>query len=402
MKAVMYGAGNIGRGFIGALFSKSGYEVTFIDIAEPVLRALNERHKYPVRTVSNEGFEDAWITNVRAVSANDTEAAANAIAEADIMATAVGVNVLKHIAPNIAAGLKRRFKNPRPLNIIICENLIDANRLLETMVKELLTYEEQVLFDRYVGMVEASIGRMVPVQTEDMKDGDPLRVCVERYGFLPVDKDAFKGTVPDIGNMIPCSPFDYYIKRKLYIHNMGHAACAYLGGFSGKTYIYESIDDPEIRIIAQNAMTESALALSKSFGTDVLPLTAHIHDLLIRFENNALKDTCERVGGDPRRKLSPSDRLIGSSGMCLEQGIFPVFITASAACAVYRLLKDENREQTALNASEILKEISGIRENDPRFEAIMRFYGMFAGGCSVRSVRKAADTLRAGRQGDIL
>jgi mannitol-1-phosphate 5-dehydrogenase len=402
MKAVMYGAGNIGRGFIGALFSRSGYEVTFIDIAEPVLRALNERHEYPVRIVSNMGHEDSMITNVRAVSANDAEAASDAIAQADIMATAVGVNVLKHIAPNIAAGLKKRFRDPRPLNIIICENLIDANRILEHMIKDLLTGEEQVLFDRYVGLVEASIGRMVPVQTEEMKDGDPLRVCVERYGFLPVDKDAFKGTAPDIGNMVLCSPFDYYIKRKLYIHNMGHAACAYFGGFSGKKYIYESVDDPEIRMIAQNAMTESALALSKSYGTDICPLAAHINDLLMRFENAALGDTCERVGGDPRRKLSPSDRLIGSSGMCLEQGIFPAYITASAACAVYRFLKEESREQNAMNASEVLKSISGVSEKDPRYGIILHFYGMLAEGCSIKSIRRAADMLRAVHQGDIL
>ena len=33
MNAVMYGGGNIGRGFIGALLSQSGYRVTFIDVA---------------------------------------------------------------------------------------------------------------------------------------------------------------------------------------------------------------------------------------------------------------------------------------------------------------------------------------------------------------------------------
>ena len=234
MKAVMYGGGNIGRGFIGALLSQSGYEVTFIDVAEPVVKALQEKNTYPVRYVSTEGYEDVWIKNVTAVNGNDAEAASDAIANCDMMATAVGARILKFIVPNIVAGLRKRWAaGGGPLNIIICENLMDANKVLEGMLKEQLTEAECKQFDETVGLVEASIGRMVPVQTEEMKDGEPMRVCVERYGFLPVDKAAFKGGVPQILNMVPCEPFDFYIKRKLYVHNMGHATCAYLGDLLG-------------------------------------------------------------------------------------------------------------------------------------------------------------------------
>ena len=233
-QAVMYGGGNIGRGFIGATLSQAGYEVTFVDVAEPVVKALQEKHTYPVRYVSNEGHKDVWIQNVTAVNGNDTEAVAETIAKCDIMATAVGVRVLPWIVPNIVAGLRKRWAEGRaPLNIIICENLMNANHVLAGMLKEKLTEEECALFDKTVGLVEASIGRMVPVQTEEMKDGDILRVCVEKYGFLPVDKDAFKGEIPEISNLVPYSPFDFYLKRKLYIHNMGHATCAYLGDILG-------------------------------------------------------------------------------------------------------------------------------------------------------------------------
>lgn len=184
MKAVMYGGGNIGRGFIGALLSQSGYEVTFIDVAEPVVKALQENRTYPVRYVSTEGYEDVWVQNVTAVNGNDAEAAAEAIARCDIMATAVGARILKFIVPNIVAGLRKRWEAGRdPLNIIICENLMDANKVLEGMLKEQLTAEECALFDRTVGLVEASIGRMVPVQTEEMKAGEPMRVC--RALWLP-------------------------------------------------------------------------------------------------------------------------------------------------------------------------------------------------------------------------
>ena len=109
----------------------------------------------------------------------------------------------------------------------------------EFMIKEQLNDEEISWFDANIGLVEAAIGRTVPVQTEEMKDGNPLRVCVESYGYLPVDKDAFKGEIPEIKNMVPFAPFDFFIKRKLFLHNMGHAMTAYLGDLLGIEYIYE-------------------------------------------------------------------------------------------------------------------------------------------------------------------
>ena len=170
-KAIMYGGGNIGRGFIGMLLSASGYEVTFIDVAEPVVNTLNEKHCYPVRIISNAGHKDINVENVCAINGNNGEAVADAIANCDIMATAVGVNVLKFIIGNIVAGIRKRKElGNGPLNIIICENLMDANKVIEGMLKAHLTEEEQAWFDENIGLVEASIGRMVPVQTEEMKD----------------------------------------------------------------------------------------------------------------------------------------------------------------------------------------------------------------------------------------
>ena len=397
MKAVMYGGGNIGRGFIGATLSQSGYAVTFIDVAEPVVNALREKKSYPVRYVSSEGYEDVVIENVTAVNGNDMEAAAEAIACCDIMATAVGARVLQYIVPNIVAGLRRRWaRTNAPLNILICENLNDANKVLEGLLKAQLTEEECRKFDGTVGLVEASIGRMVPVQTEEMKDGDPMRVCVERYGFLPVDLDAFKGAVPEITNMVPFAPFDFYIKRKLFIHNMGHAACAYLGGYVGRKYIYQAIEDPEILGIVENAMLESAMALRKKYGVELDQLMLHITDLLGRFRNEALKDTCRRVGGDPARKLGAADRLIGTGLMCLEQGVTPAYVAVGAAGAVYRYLNEAGTEQSAAAAGQVLAEVSGLGENHPLAALILEMYGLFLEGETVGTMRRAAQKVKTG------
>lgn len=404
MNAVMYGGGNIGRGFIGALLSQSGYRVTFIDVAEPVVKHLQEKGCYPVRYVSSEGYEDVLVENVTAVNGNDTGAASDAIANCDIMATAVGARILKFIVPNIVSGLRKRWAAGRgALNIIICENLMDANKVLEGMLKEQLTQEEQKLFDETVGLVEASIGRMVPVQTDEMKDGEPMRVCVERYGFLPTDKAAFKGGIPEIKNMVPFAPFDFYIKRKLYVHNMGHATCAYLGDLLGLEYIYQSIDVADIRILAQNAMLESALALSEKYGASLKDLQLHIQDLLGRFTNQALMDTCQRVGGDPARKLSPDDRLIGSAKLAMKQGVTPAYIAVGAAAGVYRYIKEtDGLEQGVAAAEQVLFTVSQLDGNEPLAKMILAMYRRILDGANVADLRRAADTIKIESLGKVI
>jgi len=387
MKAVMYGGGNIGRGFIGMLFSQSGYEVTFIDVAKPVIEHLNTNRCYPVRILKGDTVTDVSVQNVCAVDGNDMDAAAQAICDCDIMATAVGVKILKFIIPNLVEGIRRRFaQGDKPLNIIICENLNDANKIVEAMIKEQLTEEERERFDRQVGLVEASIGRMVPIQTPEMQDGEPMRVCVESYGFLPVDKDAFKGEIPEVKNMIPFSPFDFFIKRKLFVHNMGHATCAYLGGYLGKDYIWQSIADQDVYILVQNAMEASALALSKKYGVEVEGLFRHIQDLLVRFTNAALQDTCDRVGREPERKLDKADRLVGSWLLCREMGVDGSFIAAGIAGALLRYLTENGIEQNAENAAKALLELSG-----QEIPQAIKYYKMLLDGCTLAQLRKAVE-----------
>lgn len=392
-KAVMYGGGNIGRGFVGAIFSKAGYEVTFIDVAEPVISEINARGEYPVRLSDNSGFSEEIVKNVRAVNGNDTGKAADEIADCDIMATAVGARILKFIVPNIAEGLRRRWKKTdRPLNILICENLNEANKILEELLLEQLTGPEKKLLAERVGLVEASVGRMVPIQTEDMKQGDPLRICTERYSFLPVDKAAFKGEIPEIADMIPFEPFDFYVKRKLYIHNMGHAVCAYLGMLSGSEYIFRSIDDPEILQITENAMIESAMALSKEYDMPLDALIMHIQDLIERFGSELLRDTCARVGADPSRKLGKADRLIGAGELCLKHGILPAYIAIGAAGAVYAYLKETGKENTPEEVKTVLKTVSGIETDDELAKLILESCANLSGGAALKELRKRAQS----------
>lgn len=402
-RAVMYGAGNIGRGFIGSVLSRAGYEVIFVDVAEPLVGELQRRGAYPVRQVTSHGFEDVMVSPVTAIHGNDVEAVAEAIAGCDLMATAVGARILPYIAGNLAAGLRKRWeRSDRPLNIIICENLMDANRVLGGLLREHLNPQEQERMEQTVGLVEASIGRMVPVQTEEMKDGDPLRVCVEPYGFLPTDADAFKGAIPEIPGMVPFAPFDFYIKRKLYLHNMGHATCAYLGDLAGLPYIWQAIDHPEIRILTEGAMEESLLALSRKYGVAVEPLMLHKADLLCRFTNRALGDTCARVGADPSRKLAHEDRLIGSALLAHSMGIVPASIAVGIAAGLRRLITEAGGEYGVESCRKALCEVSGLESDHPLMQWILPCCEMLQQGKTLTEIRRAVDAAKGAALRDIV
>ncbi len=375
-KAVMYGAGNIGRGFIGQLLSQSGYEVVFIDVNTQLVDKLNEDKGYPIRFASEKGNYEVIIENVRAVNGMNLDSVAKEISEADLMATAVGVNILPRIVAPVVNGLKKRWQsgNFNPLNIIICENLIDANHYLKNLIKHELIDPEKVYFNELVGFVEASIGRMVPVVTPESQEGNVLRVCVEEYGELPVDKDAFIGEIPHIKNMIPFSPFEYYIHRKLFIHNMGHAVTAYLGYQKGYRYIWEAIGDEEIRKTVRAAMLESAQALSKEHGVEYGKIQEHVDDLIYRFGNRQLGDTIERVGRDVSRKLSPNDRLIGALNLCAKNNIEPTSICLGISAALR--FKDPSGGIVAdmlaeYGAEEVLAKVCGLAKETKEWKCII-------------------------------
>jgi mannitol-1-phosphate 5-dehydrogenase len=300
MKAVVYGGGNIGRGFLGQLLYESGYETVFIDVNQELIDKLNADHSYPIKIVCNEYQREVVIRNVRAVHSKD---AAEEIATADVIFTSAGVNVLPHIAPVLREGLARRSTG---VDIIICENLIHADQYLRDLVQPADN----------IGFVEASVGRMVPVMTEEMREGDIAKVWVEPFCTLPVDKSAFKNLIPPVKGMLPSEPFDYYIQSKLYLHNMGHAIAAYLGMQKGYEYIWQAMADADIYETVKEAMYASVSALHLEHGKPKEEITAYADDLLFRFQNKYLGDTTKRVGRDAQRKLAPNDRLMGALRLC--------------------------------------------------------------------------------------
>jgi len=236
-KLVLFGAGNIGRSFIGQLFSRSGYEVVFIDIVEPMIEALNKSGSYNV-IIKGDKEEIIKVNRVRGVLASDKEKVAEEVSTADIIASCVGNNAVPHIIPLIAKGLAKRYKRDKnlPLDIIIALNMRDAAEYFEKELSKIAG--DDYPLNRLVGLVETSIGKMVPIMTKEDMETDILQIFAEPYNNLILDKKAFKNPIPDVKGLSPKDNMKAWVDRKLFIHNLGHAVISYLGHLYDRKFIY--------------------------------------------------------------------------------------------------------------------------------------------------------------------
>jgi len=321
---LIFGAGKIGRSFIGQLFGQSGYHILFVDIDPEIVDQLNQRNSYPV-VIKGKIEKTILVENVKALSALDVDAVKNAIARTSIMAVSVGKNALEKIIPVIAAGLmlRQKLSPDSPLDIIIAENMRSANLFIRSQLIQLLP--ENFPLEKMLGLVETSIGKMVPIMTKEDLKQDPLMIFAEPYNNLILDRKGFKGTIPKVEGLSPKKNIKAWVDRKAFIHNMGHATSAYIGNFyqPHATYIYEVLDNKNILNNVRLTMLQAATILRAHYPEEFTyqDLEKHIDDLLDRFQNRSLKDTVFRVGQDLSRKLGIDDRFAGIIKMALKKGL---------------------------------------------------------------------------------
>lgn len=312
-KAIQFGAGNIGRGFIGALLSNAGYHVVFADINEQMINELNEKKSYQIHILDLEKSVET-ITNVSGCLSNGTDII-DEIASADIITTAVGPNVLKFIAPTIAQGIEaRRNAGGGSLNIIACENMVGATSHLQEQVLTHLSDEGKAYAEEHVGFANCSVDRIVPPFQGD----SILDVGVEAFHEWIVEEPKLKGGTPDIDGMKLTDNLVAYVQRKLFTLNTGHAITAYIGFLKGLETIDQSIQDDSVRAIVRPAMEESGAALVQKHGFDADEHAKYIDKIETRFKNPYIRDEVIRVGREPLRKLGQADRLVGPVKMATE------------------------------------------------------------------------------------
>ncbi|MCE3199651.1 mannitol-1-phosphate 5-dehydrogenase [Paenibacillus sonchi] len=378
MKAVHFGAGNIGRGFIGLLLSQAGYEVCFVDVNEAFVSQLQERKEYPV-TLASEGQETVIVKNVTALSSvTHAEEVAASIAEADLVTTAVGVTILKHIAGVVAEGIRRRVAvSAAPLHVIACENAIGGSAQLKELVYAKLDGESRSKADVSVAFPNAAVDRIVPLQQHE----DILKVVVEPFYEWVIDSSQMiPGYVP-VAGVHYVDNLEPYIERKLFTVNTGHCSAAYLGYLRGYETIQQAMADEALTAQVREVLEETGAVLIQKHGFNKAQHSKYIDKILERFRNPALTDEVSRVGRSPLRKLSPNDRLVSPALQAYDRGLGYAALTRSMAGA---LLFDVQDDPEALELQAAIADLgieaavtkyTGIAADHAVHQSVMSEYG---------------------------
>lgn len=378
MLAVHFGAGNIGRGFIGALLYESGYHTIFVDVNREIVNLLNEKNEYRV-VLADQSNEELTVKNVSAIhSVEDPDKLIDCIMNADLVTTAVGPTILPIIARTLVQGLRKRIEvNAQPLNIIACENLIGGSTLLKKSVYELITEAERAVFDKYFAFPDAAVDRIVPNQTNE----DKLMVMVEPYYEWVVDQSKMIGDIPAIKGITYVEDLTPYIERKLFTVNTGHAITAYIGYRLGFPTINEALENEEVKLQVEQALNETGALLVKKYGFNEEEHQEYIQKILQRFLNPHITDEVTRVGRAPMRKLSANDRLVAPAVQYFELlGRTPVNLAKGIVAA---LKYDVKIDEEAVSVQQLIREkglevaiqeLTGLASNSQLLKAIVAQY----------------------------
>ena len=306
--AVHFGAGNIGRGFIGEILFKNGFHIDFVDVNDRIIQVLNEKGKYEIE-IAKEGQPRIEITNVAGINSKEhPEQVIEAIQKADIITTAIGPNILPFIAELLAKGIeaRRAAGNTQALDVMACENMIGGSQFLYQEVKKYLSPEDLTFAENYIGFPNAAVDRIVPAQSHE----DPLFVVVEPFNEWVVETKRLKNPDLRLEYVHYEEDLEPFIERKLFSVNSGHATSAYIGAHYGAKTILEALQNPDIKSQIEAVLAEIRSLLVAKWNFDKKELENYHKVIIERFENPFIVDDISRVARTPIRKLGYNERFI--------------------------------------------------------------------------------------------
>ena len=378
--AVHFGAGNIGRGFIGALLQDAGYHVVFADVNQELIDSMKALGSYTLTELASVPKQKLYKNFQVLNSVTETQELTQLIAKAEIVTASVGANVLGRIAPVIEAGLSQRTSHDK-LVVMACENALGASEIIK------LAMQDQQLANQRAIFCNTAVDRIVPLQVEHSEPD----VAVEPFSEWIIDSAPLAGRELNLPGATFVEDLDPFIERKLYTVNTAHLAVALIGQQFGHETVIEAMADSEVMPKVLAVIEETSAALIRKHGFDPVAHAAYVEKTLSRLSNPAIDDEIVRVGRDPLRKLSRYERLIGPAAYHAEHLGEPfALLEVIDAALSFQAPGDAEAARlqlflATLSSSQFVFEVCGISVGHPLHEPLVELVDLHKSSYSPQS-----------------
>jgi len=378
--AVHFGAGNIGRGFIGALLQDAGYHVVFADVNQELIDSMKALGSYTLTELASVPKQKLYKNFQVLNSVTETQELTQLIAKAEIVTASVGANVLGRIAPVIEAGLNQRTSQDK-LVVMACENALGASEIIK------LAMQDQQLANQRAIFCNTAVDRIVPLQVEHSEPD----VAVEPFSEWIIDSAPLAGRELNLPGATFVEDLDPFIERKLYTVNTAHLAVALIGQQFGHETVIEAMADSEVMPKVLAVIEETSAALIRKHGFDPVAHAAYVEKTLSRLSNPAIDDEIVRVGRDPLRKLSRYERLIGPAAYHAEHLGKPFSLLEVIDAALsFQAPGDAEAARlqlflATLSSSQFVFEVCGISAGHPLHELLIELVDLHKSSYSPQS-----------------
>lgn len=339
---VIIGAGRSGRGLHGEFCYKDNYNITFADIDKELIQKMKSQGKYISFSENAEGtgFNECVVEGYNAYHIeDDRKEYIESLADADIIFTATFDDAFPSIIKDIKESIDKRIEknNTKQFALVIGANYIGLKEYFEDAFEKEFSNEEKQFFNEHGVLAEQIIYRVSSFPTPEQKLIDEISVQNDVVDYLQVNTSQFAkaNQIRKPSFFVDEDDTAKFMHCKIWNVNTSHCSLAYLGQYYGYKDVCDAANDASISKLAWYASKEAYAGLAARYN---LPEEQNIEDvkgLWNWYQDVTMKDTVERVGNDPIRKLRKGDRFIGAALNALNYGILPIHICQNAAYGFY-------------------------------------------------------------------
>lgn len=357
--AVVYGAGQTGRGYTARYLKERNYSISFIEKNKELVNLLNEDKRFCIHFYDKDRTP-VLVDNFKAYHISDD--LNSIISNADIILTAVGEQNLDEVGKSIV----NNIGNKSIPQLLTCENGINPAKVLKTALLKNSTLHEKNLNISQTAIFCSTVN---VIQTR-------LDILSQNETYFPYDVEGFRGEL-DFYGAEPNKNFEQFLKRKIYTYNCLAGIISYMGYIKGYKIYSEAANDIEISKVIEIFLESLNPSLSNYFGIELNKQAAFAQKAVNKFKDKNILDYVIKNGRAAKRKLGKTERIFAPYEIIKSNNKDARILTFNAAAALTYWYELQGKGEEPLLNNDPIDELVSILQlypNDDFIKAVKFYY----------------------------